>query len=335
MVLAASMSPSAAGRTPSLAGAEPRREPDGPSRRAAPASASALAPANSAYVAPSTRAASPQPSPTELAAATAVVTAVLGDPMALALALQSQLKDQGARDTEARVNSSSREQQVADGLRLDQLEKAAKALEKASRRAPPWVKKLIGAVLSAVGTIASIAGGAGAALIAVGAALVVAAKLAEMLLNKLAEAGLISEKAAAITAAVVKVAAAVAAACVGQVGGLANAAGAAGQAAATAVEVGKTAAEIVKTVVEMCEAAATIAFAGVDMNTAVRMYQAQMANIMAEEWGFEVDGSLADTEAAADTFEQIHKAYARVAKVANGALATQEQTRLQAARSVA
>ena len=292
-------------------------------------SAAALAPAQATAVPNSGgRVAGPQPSQVELAAAAAVTAAVLGDPMAIALALQTTLRDRGAADQEDTVRSAGRAREVADANRLVELDKAAEALRKAAKKAPPWVKKLIGAVLSAVGTVTSAFGGAGLALVAIGAALLVAAKLAEVVLNKLAEHGIISEKAAAITNAVVKIAAAVAAAVTGQVSGVANAANAVAQTAST---VAKT----VKQVNELVKAAVTIAFAGVDMHSSVRAYQAETANIMAEEWGLEVDGAISDTERAADMFKDIYRQFARMAKTANSALSTQNETRLHAARAIA
>lgn len=268
------------------------------------------------------------PSDTQLAAAAAVVAATLGDPMALMLAIQSELKDKGLEAREVDARNASLRHESADVQRLEHLERSVEMAKKASRKCPRWVKRLIGAVLSAVGSIASLAGGAGLALVAVGAALMIAAKLVEKVMSKLAEAGLISEKAASIVSAVVKIAAAVAAAVTGQVGQLANAAKA-------AMDVASTAIKVVKSVADMVSAASEVALAGVDMHSSVRTYQSQVANIMAEQWGLEVDGSLSDMEKAADQVKSITESWARMLRTANAALASQHDAGMTAARGIA
>ena len=275
------------------------------------------------------------PSPIELAAAAAVTTAVLGDPMALALALQCSLRDQGAANSQDSIRSSQKTREAADAERIKALADAAKALKKAKKKAPPWVKKLIGAVLTAVGTVASIAAGTGVALVAAGAAILLAAQIAEKVLMKLAEKGVISQKGAIITAAIVKVVAAVAAACTGQVGGLGAAAGGAAQAGAAVVEVAKSAADILKTVANVINAAAEIAFAGVDTHISVRKYQAEMANILAEEWGMNSESAIEDGERAAELFAGVYKDFSRSTAIVNAAMTSQNEMQLAAARAVA
>lgn len=291
--------------------------------------ASSLAPERPAGVVGSGgRPAVERPTETELAAAFAVTSAVLGDPVMMMIALQTELRNQSTDNEEIRVEQSSNQSELADAFRTKELEKAAKMAEKAAKKAPPWVKKLIGAIVSAVGAIASIAGGAGVALVAVGAALIVGAKIVEKVMTKLAEEGLISEKAATIVSTVVKIAAAVAAAVTGQVGSVASAAKA-------AMDVVSTAVKLVKSIADMVQAAADVAFAGVDMHSSVRNFQAEMANIMAEEWGLQSDGSISNMEAAVDGIRQLEQAHTRMMKTAAAALSIQDRTRMTAVQGMA
>lgn len=276
----------------------------------------------------SARLASDAPTEAELGAAFAVTSAVLGDPVMMMIALQTKLRDQSTDNEETRVEQSSDQSELADAFRATELAKAAKMAEKAAKKAPPWVKKLIGAIVSAVGAIASIAGGAGIALVAVGAALIVGAKIVEKVMTKLAEEGLISEKAAMIVSTVVKIAAAVAATVTGQVGELANAAKA-------AMEVVSVAVKIVKSIADMVQAASDVAFAGVDMHSSVRNFQAEMANIMAEQWGIQSDGSISNMESAVDGIRQLEQSHTRMMKTATSALAIQDRTRMTAVQGMA
>lgn len=268
------------------------------------------------------------PNEGQLAAAFAVTATVLGDPVMMMIALQAELRNHGTDNQETRVQQSSDQSEIADAFRAEELEKAAKMAEKAAKKAPPWVKKLIGAIVSAVGAIASIAGGAGAALVAVGAALIVGAKIVEKVMMKLAEEGLISEKAATIVSTVVKIAAAVAAAVTGQVGQLANAAKAAADVVSTAVK-------LVKSIADMVQAASDVAFAGVDMHSSVRNFQSEMANIMAEQWGIEADGSISNMESAVDGIRDLEQSHTRMMKTATAALSIQDRTRMAAVQGMA
>ncbi|MBO6939133.1 MAG: hypothetical protein JJ863_29455 [Deltaproteobacteria bacterium] len=263
-----------------------------------------------------------------MAAAFAVTGAALGNPMVLLMAIQTHLRNKSSENDEASVRTAGQREEAASARRVEELERAEKMAKKAAKRAPPWVKKLIGAVLSAVGSIASIAGGAGLALVAVGAALIVGAKLVEKLLMHLAEKGLIDEKRAGIASAVVKIAAAVAAAVTGQVGSLANAAKA-------AMDVASTAVKVVKSVVDMVQAAADVAFAGVDMHTSARTYQSQMATIMAEQWGIEAEGAIDDMNKAADCIQDAYESHGRMVRTATATLEREKQGRMAATQAIA
>ena len=292
-----------------------------------PESASAVAPRGSATAAPSAEPLS-QVSDTQLAAAFAVTGAALGNPMVMLMALQTELRNKSSESQEATVRTAGKREETASARRLEELERADRMAKKAAKRAPPWVKKLIGAVLSAVGSIASIAGGAGLALAAIGAALIVGAKLAEKLLMHLAEKGIISEKGAVIGSAIVKIAAAVAAAVTGQVGSLANAAKA-------AMDVASTAVKVVKSIADMVQAAADVALAGVDMHSSVRTYQSEIATIMAEEWGIQADGAIEDMNKAADGVRDAYESHGRMMRTATATLSREQEGLMAGARAIA
>ena len=263
------------------------------------------------------------PSDTELNAAAAVVGSVLGNPVMVLMALQSELRTRGQELHAHDVHHSDQQSKRAEAFQLEQLAKAAKAADKAARKAPPWVKKLIGAILTAVGTVASIAGGAGLALVAVGAALVIGAKLVEKVLACLASKGLISERAAMIVSTVVKMVAAVAAAVTGQVSGLANGVA---QAATAAVEVAKSTAEIIKSAQQIVQAATDIAFAGVDAHSHIRSFQSTKANIAAESWGMEAKEKMENVEFTIESLKDLEKHFGRITKVATDALVVQARS---------
>ena len=120
-----------------------------------------------------------------IAAATARALHGLVDPMAILFGLEARLRDVSTTMREHDAVASMRESESADARRLEQLEKAEKAAKRALSRAPRWVRKLVGSVLSAAGAVASaFTGGASVALTVVGVALLVAGDVVERLAAK-------------------------------------------------------------------------------------------------------------------------------------------------------
>ena len=269
------------------------------------------------------------------------------NPATILASLQSQMRNL-AIDTQAtEVDAASERNACAEENRRVCLEKAEKALAKMRKGMPKWAKKLIGAVLTAVGTIAAcVTGGASIALIVVACVLMAAGDIVEAM----TERGVIkNEKVGMAVSLACKL---VAAACtLGAGGGVADAASTGAQAGQTAATVGQTAATVASTGTQAATAAAdvagviesvatlvqttqTLAEAGVGIHNGVRKYQAEIAESDAEEASINADISLEQlgtiTEAIADVERRYSRVMSRIAEI----VSTSHDARIEAAMGI-
>lgn len=140
------------------------------------------------------------------------------DPMAALTGMQSQVRNRQTEQSAEDVRTNETNADSIDAERMETLEKAMAAAEKAMKKVrPKWLKQLIGGILTAVGSAASwITGGASVALAVVGIALLVAADLTQFIVEKRIENGKASKLGAMIgnaIAAALRVAAAVVQSC--------------------------------------------------------------------------------------------------------------------------
>ena len=177
--------------------------------------------------------------------AVAILLAGVLDPMAMLTGLEGRLRDVGSNQQERDVRVETQRSETADAARKVSLDKARALAEKAAAKAPPWVKKLLGAVITAIGAAASVfTGGASLALSVIGVVLMVAGEVVQALANH----GVIDEKNGGIAAAAIKLVAAA----IMTVASFGANSGALAQAAGTvvkvAVDVAKYAAQTAQTI---------------------------------------------------------------------------------------
>lgn len=233
----------------------------------------------------------------------AIILAGALDPMTAIMAANSELRDVRAAMGHAGIDSASARSEAEEQQRAESLEKAVRHAEKMLRndRMSPFAKKLLGAILTVVGTVAAaFSGGASLVLVAVAVTLLLAAKLVE----HLAKEGKIGGKAAMITSLCLKVVAAVLMACCGNASGIA---GVAANVAEKAVSIAKTVAMAVQTATQAHEAR-------VQMTNAVHQGRSDRAQGRADEHGVNSEAALEEVEQSVEEMKLLRQRFARLTR---------------------
>ena len=225
------------------------------------------------------------------------------DPGVLLMALQSELRASGATSAELEVEGGEQRSEVAHAQRREALEKAEKAGRRARRllhRAPPWIKKLVAGVISAVGAAASVyTGGASMGLAIAGATLLLAS---DGIVKALEAAGVDPKKTAWVGVAL-KVTGAVLSAASG-VG--------ASEVVPDALESAETVAAVVDATTQAVDGAQGIAHAAVSGRERSHLLDAETAALRADEAEQALEEATAELGAILDLFA---RAAARAAQI--------------------
>ncbi len=236
----------------------------------------------------------------------AAISIVL-DPFAMMTGLQAQLRDTQSTTAQQGVEASSLRAEAAEAQKAEFLEKAMEAANRLTNRMPKWVKKLVGAVVTAIAAVGAIyTGGASLALAVAGVALMVAGEVVE----KLAENGKIDPQKAAWVSLAFKVVGAALMAVSGNVSGVA--------ALPAAL---KTAATVVKVAVAVGQAAE----AGVDIAHAKFQADASKLTISADGQQIVVDLALDDIEEETEAAKEIEARFQRTMRRIHAMVAAQGQ----------
>jgi hypothetical protein len=240
------------------------------------------------------------------------------DPMTALMGLQSALRTTATRQHEGEIEAGAARSETEFTERMQQLEKAAKAAAKAAKTRP-WLRKLIGAVITAIGAVASIFAGAGAGLVAVGVILIATGDILATLVEKGVIKGERAQKAVAITAAVLKIA-----------GAIVMAVASGGSSVTGAIDAVKTVAMIAGQVASHIQTTATVYAAHVDVHNGVREYQAEQFRIDADGHGLASEEANQHVEQATEELKLLLRRFNRV--VAN--LRATAEVRQQASRAL-
>lgn len=237
--------------------------------------------------------------------ALAMVLTTLLDPMTLIGAMQAKVRDSNVETQTAGISDAASRGERADRQRMAMLEKAERALAKKARGMGRLAKKLIGAILTVVGTVASVfTGGASIALTVIGAVLLIAGEVVSLLADK----GILDEKNGGIAAMVLKLVGAI----VQTVASFGAGAGSAVNAVKNVSEGVVTFAQITKQVVELTMSTLSTINGAIDMHNSVRQYQADDADIDAREAGQQAERA---NEEMADYTHEIRRIQQRFARV--------------------
>jgi len=263
----------------------------------------------------------PDLSDPRVAATVGVLLAGVIDPMAFMTGLQGRLREVSTDQQNRDVKVSTQRSESAEESRRISLDKARKAAEKAAAKAPRWVKKLIGAIIAAIATVAAVfTGGASLALAVVAVVLLVAGEVVQAL----AERGVLDEKNGGIAAAAIKlVAAAIMTVCSfgANSGALAQAAG---TIAKVAVDIARYTAQTVQTVQGIR-----------DIHRTKLTLDATNHRLDAEGQTLIVDDENTSIEEAADEMKAIHQRYVRAMRRLRQMLEVQGATADAAIRQMA
>ncbi len=234
------------------------------------------------------------------------------DPMALIAGLQSRLRNQSAEATENDASASLETARSEEAERGRLLDDAMKMLDKKTKGMSRWGKKLLGAIMTAVGTAAScITGGASMALVVVAIVVMAAADIVEAMARR----GFLDGKNGMVAAAVLKIVGAVLMAVSGNVGEAGSAAAQGAQGTAQAVDAAKTAAEIaktVKTVHKVVTAVYGALEAGLELANGIFDFKAAKLNIQADGAEDRRDDALERLDDASGDLAMLQQRYARV-----------------------
>ncbi|MCB9617340.1 MAG: hypothetical protein H6722_33325 [Sandaracinus sp.] len=230
----------------------------------------------------------------------AVLLSGVVDPMTALMGLQSTLRNAAARQRETEIGSEALRGETEFNDRMEQLEKAAKAAAKAAKTRP-WLRKLIGAIVTAIGAVASIFGGAGAGLVAVGVILIAAGDILSTLVEKGIIQGERAQKIVAITAAVLKIAGAI-------VMAVASGGSSLGEVANAATTIASVAGQVASHI----QTTASVYAAHVDVHNGVREFQAEQFRVRADEHGIASEEASENMEEATDALKQLLRRFQRV-----------------------
>ncbi|HJL46451.1 MAG TPA: type III secretion system translocon subunit SctE [Polyangiaceae bacterium LLY-WYZ-15_(1-7)] len=268
------------------------------------------------------------------------------------------------------VQASRQDSEMQRERVMHALEKVEKALKKAANKAPRWVKKLIGAVLTAVGTVASVfSGGATLALVVVAVVLIAAGDI----VDELAHRGVLDERNGAIAASVLKLVGAalmIAAGGASAAGDAASGLSQAGQAGASAAqaatttahagsqaaqaggataqavttgtkavadlaEQGARAAELASTITDLISGVNDVVTATFAIVRGVHQHRADQANATADfHRTLEEDANL-ETESASDALRRVVERHARIMASVTRTQQVRAEAALTVARSIA
>jgi hypothetical protein len=242
----------------------------------------------------------PVENPMDRAKAITLATLLSGvlDPMSALLGIQGALRDASAAAREQDIELSQAQADQDNRSKLEALAQAEKALKKASSRWPTWAKKLVAAVLTIVGSVASaVTGGTSAVLVAVALVLLLAAKGVE----KLAEKGVLTGKAAMGLTIALKAVAAVLMTVAGGVGG-----------AAQLSQVAKLVVDITKVVNDVITQVKDMAVGIRELRRGRALFEADMFQADAEASGVQEEESRQRIESSVDELRQLHQRFQRV-----------------------
>lgn len=255
------------------------------------------------------------------AATIGILLAGVMDPMALLAGLQSAVREAGSKQSEQEMRTDKLSAAASEALRTEALANALKLAEKASSGAPPWLKKLITAIVTIVAVAASLfTGGASLALVVVALVLMVAAKTLEVM----AKNGVIDPKRGGIAALCIKVVAAVVMAVASLGTGSSALASAAGEVAQGAVEIAKMINQVVIMVKSAC-----------DMRRTRLGLESANYRLDAEELAVAIDDANMSVEDAVRDMADIHQQYGRAMQRLSQMVELGEQAQQAATRSPA
>lgn len=239
------------------------------------------------------------------------------DPMALLAGVQGHIRDASSEARASDSNAANIRGAAADRAREVALERAQKMAEKAMSKMPRWAKRLIGAVISAVGTIASVVtGGASLALTVVGVILMAAGEIVQTL----AEHGIIDEQNGMIAAVCIKIIGSICTLGAGAVSGGA-------QIAASTSDIVLTAGQVAKAAVGVAEAAQ----GGAAAYRGARQMQSDAAQSRGESASLDAEQATEDLDRAAEGLKQTMQGYQRAMKRIHQMVQLQGETRMAAA----
>ena len=300
----------------------------------------------------------------EVASVAYLATGLL-EPMARAMLAQSEFRNSMTELNGAQMRTSLSRAERQQDLRAQQLKRARELAEEASSGLPSWARTLIGAVLTAVGTVAAaFTGGASIPLLVIGVILISAGEV----VGHLAEQGVIDPTKGGIAAVVLKIAGAIVMAVATAGAGAANAGGAVGSAAsagatsagaagasagagaasagasvgagaASAASAGTQTAtlatQIVQQVVRDLETTYNITTSARDIHTGVLGYQSEQERLDAEESEVRREAALDDIDVAGEAITAVMRRYQRIAERANEVMAARGEAQLAALRNFA
>lgn len=262
------------------------------------------------------------------AGAFAMVLNTVLDPVTMIGALQARLRDNNAELEEAGAADAAQRSEFANREQMHMLEKAQRALRKKARGMGRFAKKLLGAILTIVGTVASVfTGGASVALTVIGAVLLLAGEIVEVM----AEKGILDERNGGIAAMVLKLVGAV----VQTVASFGASAGSAVNAVKNVSETVVKAAQITKQIVDYVMNTLSTINGAIDMHNAVRQYQADDANIDAHAAGDNAENANEDLAQHADELRRIQQRFARVIAKVRATIEAQNEAAQAALHSFA
>jgi len=258
------------------------------------------------------------------AATLAILISGSGDPMAMMLGMQSRLREMGVELREQDVESADGRSITEEAERTEALDQARAAAEKAIKRMPKWVKKLVGAILTAVGTVASVfTGGASVALTVIGVVLLVAGEVVQAL----ADRGVIDERNGSIAAMAIKLVAAVVmcvASCGANTGGLVNA----GQQAA---QIGAVVADVAR----YTQATVSTVTSAMDTQRAVCEFHSTNFRIDASEHELNRDIANEEMEESSEAIIRLMRVHQRVAERIRAAVQARDEAMVATAQAFA
>ena len=260
--------------------------------------------------------------------ALAMVLTTLLDPMTLIGAMQVKLRDSNATTQTAAIDEASSRSERADRQRMEMLEKAQRALAKKARGMGKFAKKLLGAILTVVGTVASVfTGGASIALTVIGAVLLIAGEVVQFMADK----GILDEKNGGIAAMVLKLVGAIVQTVASFGAGAGSAVNAVKNVSETAIKVMQT----IKEVVDFVVSTLSTINGAIDMHNSVRQYQADDANIDADVAGQNADDANQRMADYTSELRRVQQRFTRVLAKLHATIEAQNETAQAALSSFA
>ena len=233
--------------------------------------------------------------------------AMITDPQAILFAAQAQLRDTDAATYKEIVKANEVKAEFHHKLKMEMLRKAEKAARKSKK--PRFLKKLLSAVMIAVGVVAAaFTGGVALGLAIAGAVLLLAG---DHIVNGLVKAGIIPKKAAPWVALALKVVGAALMAVSGNIEGVSNVATSVAQVAGTTVQAVQQTTNTINMIVQVIGAVTNSA---IDIRSAYWTKQSADAKANADE--AKLDQELAETarDEAVDGFKESFERFNRVSE---------------------